>query len=283
MTGKKILIGIDGSRFSENAMDYAIQLFKGQNALLVGLIMEDLNHKAETSAVPAGPLYYQYAYDIFEVEPENKVQAHRKMKNHFIDKCNTEGMKYTVHSDSGSPVEELINESKYADLIMIGYQTYFSSIKREDSEKVLSEVLKESACPVLVVPESAIPIGNLLLAYDGKESAFHAIRQFAYLFPDLIATRNTTLLTAFFDEDGIASDEDNRRFMEFMHQHYSNLDILRVLGEPETAIKHALECNPNSLVVMGAYGRSSLSMLFHHSTADSLLQSKKIPAFITHN
>jgi hypothetical protein len=49
----------------------------------------------------------------------------------------------------------------------------------------MKEILHSTECPILLLPERSDLPGSIVLAYDGTPSAVYAIKQFAYLFPEL--------------------------------------------------------------------------------------------------
>jgi nucleotide-binding universal stress UspA family protein len=54
-------------------------------------------------------------------------------------------------------------------------------------------------------------------------------------------------------------------------------------GDAETKLLDYLKLSgDNAVVVMGAYGRSALSRMFHQSLSNRIIQEVNIPVFITH-
>ena len=71
----------------------------------------------------------------------------------------------------------------------------------------MQEALHDIECPAVVVPENFDFPENNILAYDGSESSVFAIKQFAYLFPEL-ASNNTILVFAKSKEVEELPDQD---------------------------------------------------------------------------
>jgi len=86
----------------------------------------------------------------------------------------------------------LIYESRYADLIILGYQAFFSNVAGEAS--ILKDVLIEAECPVMIVPDQYKPIQNILLTFDGKAHSVFAIKQFIQLLPEESLHATATLV-----------------------------------------------------------------------------------------
>ncbi len=289
MKGRKILVGLDGSRYSESATEYAIDLFREddteQDNLLVGVYINSLHYgdMLRKARDQREPLYFSYENDVFEFDEyaeEVEEKRDRSVKN-FEERCEEAGVNYKVHDHQGSPLVELLEESRFADLIVLGFQTYFANVEGDDD--LIHELLKDAHCPLLVVPQNFTPIKNLILTYDGKDDSFYAIKQFTYVL-SLTASRNPVrvLSVSKKDEDPIP-ERDERLMKEFLDQHcHEEVKIDEMKGDPEEAILDALHFSEGPLLVLGSYGRSSFSMLFNPSMADKVLQYRKSPVFITH-
>lgn len=288
MNGRKILVGLDGSRYSESATQHAIDLLKQNEAmedsLLVGVYINSLHYGDMLRKVrdASEPLYFSYHNDIFEFdEYAEEAEAKRKASvQEFEKQCKKAGASHKVHDHQGSPVVELIEESRFADLIVLGFQTYFANLEGDDD--LIHELLKDAFCPVLIVPQEVSPVEKLLFSYDGKDSSFYAIKQFTYLFPVLAGKKPGRLLSVSKKDEDPIPDREEKLLKEFLDRHCNDVSIDEMKGSPEDVILDALHFSENPLLVMGSYGRSELSMLFNPSMADKILQYRKAPLFITH-
>jgi nucleotide-binding universal stress UspA family protein len=289
MKGRKILVGLDGSPYSESATQYAIDLFREEDAeqdnLLVGVYINSLHYgdMLRKARDQREPLYFSYNNDVFEFdeyaeEVEEKRDASVKR---FKEHCEEAGVHHKVHDHRGSPLVELLEESRFADLIILGFQTYFANLEGDDD--LIHELLKDAHCPLLVVPQEVTPIRNLLFTYDGKDSSFYAIKQFTYVLSLTASRKPVRVLSVSKDGDDGIPERDERLMKEFLDQHcHKEVRIDQMEGDPEDVILDALHFSDAPLLVLGSYGRSGLSMLFHPSMADKVLQYRKAPVFITH-
>jgi hypothetical protein len=141
----------------------------------------------------------------------------------------------------------------------------------------MEEILKKAECPVMLVPERFREPGQIVLAYDGSESCMFAIRQFAYLFPEL-ANKKITLFS-------ISTGEELSQYSlvtELITRQYPNLHLESVAMFDKRNIISWLEEHPASYVVIGAFSRSVLSQLFKKSFASTLIADHRMPVFISH-
>jgi nucleotide-binding universal stress UspA family protein len=58
--------------------------------------------------------------------------------------------------------------------------------------------------------------------------------------------------------------------------------MLKGFAEAEI-VKHLKQSGPNTLVVLGAYRRGTVSRWFRESMADVLMKGLKLPLFIAHH
>ena len=272
---KKILVAFDSTAFSSGALDYALNLTAGQKALIVGVFIEDLSYLGYVTLF--GEDYFAFdnrVLDKMEKEAEGKLDEHMKA---FESKCKAANVNYKIHLDKGVPANELVRESLFADMILLGYQTFFSSVAGEAS--ILKDVLIDAECPVLAVPEQYKSIQSLLLTFDGKSASVYAIRQFTQLFSSFSSLPATMLHITKPKEE---TNDRSELMKEYLSINYPNLKIETISGAAEEVIMSYAEKLSDPLVVMGAYGRSAFSRFFSRSTAGKLLKEKSLPVFAAH-
>ena len=280
---KKLLVAFDGSRYSESALEYAISFGKPEHDLIVGIFIEDLSYAYMFTNFGVDPLGHEltsgYGTYIEEVrqQEESKLEANRKA---FIKRCEAAGIRYNTHVEEGGTAQRLVEESLFADILITGYQVYFSNLAGEADQGVLKDVLGYANCPVLVVPESPRDIKNVVFAYDGGENAIYALKQFTYLLKPNLERVSTEVLNIQKNADDPLPHEE--LLQEYLHQHYPECPITSRPGRPDEALLQYLEDQPNAMVVMGSFGRNALSRFFSPSKAKGLLEDRSKPAFIAH-
>ena len=117
-----------------------------------------------------------------------------------------------------------------------------------------------------------------ILAYDGGASAVYAIKQFAYLFPELCD--NPTLLV--FCEEKNEDIPEKEYIQELAEQHFSNLQIIRLEGDPKRGFKNWIADKKNSILISGAFGRSTFSQTFKKSFVADIVKEHQLPVFVAH-
>ena len=143
----------------------------------------------------------------------------------------------------------------------------------------LTEALKIAECPVIVVPENfEYPMTNLF-AYDGSESSMFAIKQFAYILPQLTKI-HTVVLHLGDDEEKTLPHQKN--LMELLQQLFPDLRLLHLNINPKRDFNSWVQQKSACLLIAGSYSRSEISLLFKKSFMREILAEHKLPVFIAH-
>jgi nucleotide-binding universal stress UspA family protein len=275
---KKILAAFDGTKYSEGASKYAIEIAKATNSYLVGVFVQDMRY-----------LNFTYAYawdqpfvDLTSIE-ESQKEEHKKVDMNiklFSRACEEKGVKYRVHLDKGVPVQELLNESAFADMIIIDEHTSFFSLGSSTPSPFMRDFLADSHCPVLIVPHRYSFFDKAILCYDGSPSSVHAIKMFSYLFPGLDDLKAVVVSV---NEKSSNHLKEGYNIKDLIHAHFPRTEYHVLNGHAEEElVKYLKQHGENAIVVMGAYGRNALSRMFHQSVSNKVIQQVNLPVFITH-
>ncbi|HRQ52306.1 MAG TPA: universal stress protein, partial [Agriterribacter sp.] len=148
---KKIIAAFDGLKFSPGTRDYAIQIAKENNAHLVGVFLDD-------------PYYQSYkVYDLIGEEggisPQKQkafLAADAKTRAEavagFEAACREAGLPYTVRRNTEVASQGLLQESMYADMVVISGNETFTNRSEPAPTGFVRDILSAVQCPVLVVP-----------------------------------------------------------------------------------------------------------------------------------
>ena len=271
---RKILLAIDGPNFPESAFRFIQQVNETQKILLIGAVATTVSQYVRKELEPMAE---GMAYDtaLFH-EQEDDVT---KTLDHFKLLCEKHDIEYRVHRDRDYDiVHNLQKESRFADLLVIG--TDFPG-RQSDSYSIstcLQNILQQAECPVLLIPRKFTFPENVILAYDGSESSLYAIKQFAYLFPEL--TTLPALLV--FASDRNIDIPDLPYVEELATRHYSNITLRKLGLDAKKYFSDWVGIRKAALVVIGSYGRSDLSEAFRKSLAKEIIADQALPVFIAH-
>jgi len=277
---KKIIAAFDGLKFSQGTKRCALLLAKKTDAHLVGVFLDD-------------PTYTSYKiYEAIKTDGlsdatlkklEEKDKAIRTTASIGFEKaCQQEGLEFTIHHNKNIAIQGLKQESIYTDLMIIGAKETLTHYSEKLPTRFIRDLLSDTQCPVCLVPEKFKLFDKIILLYDGEPSSVYAIKMFSYLLPQL-KNLETEVLTIKPEKKSLHLP-DGKLMKEFMKRHFPNAEYKVVHGYAEDEIvKYLKQQNESTLVVLGAYRRSTVSRWFRESMADVLMKEVKLPLFIAHN
>ena len=275
----KIIAAFDGLKYSASTTQYALKIAKTNKAHLVGVFLEDFTYHSYKITELAGDEGFDM--EKAEILKSKDYSVRQRSIQHFIDACTNAQISYTVHQDKNIAIQELLKESIFADLLIIGKDETLIHYAENPPTNFIRSLLADVACPVLVVPDKYQHFDKPVFLYDGSPSSIHAMRTFSYLFKPMIKTEVEVVTVVHANRQNAIPD--SLLLKEFMKHHFAVSTYTRLTGNPETAIMQYLNNRTsNSLVILGAYKRSFISRWFKHSMADVLMEELKVPLFIAH-
>ncbi|MCW5907251.1 MAG: universal stress protein [Chitinophagales bacterium] len=274
----KILAVFDGTKYSEGASKYAIEIAKATNSMLVGIFIQDMRYLNFTYAYAWDQPFIDFAsIENTQNEEREKIDLNIKL---FHTACNNKGVKHKVHLDKGVPLQEVLRESAFADLVVVDSHTSFFSLGDSAPNPFLKDLLVDSHCPVLIVPHQYTYFDNATICYDGSPSSVYATKMFSYLFPELNDMKTTVVSV---NEKSGNHLKDGWNFKDLLQTRFINLEYEVLHGNPEEELlKYLKERAGNSIVVMGAYGRNAISRWLHQSISNRVIKEVNAPVFIAH-
>jgi hypothetical protein len=272
---KKILIAFEGKNYSEGVLQFARILNQKNPILLTGTFLPQMNY-ANLWSYSGGGLT---GTDFVPLLEDSDAETIKNNIKRFESYCRTNQIKHRVHKDYFNfALPELKNESRFADLLIISSEIFYEQAGTTELNDYLKEALHDMECPVIVVPEKFTFPENNILAYDGSEASVYAIKQFAYLFPEL--TKNPTMLV-YGDEKNQHNIPDEANIRELSIHHYPEISFKAGIF-PEKLFGDWVDQMKSSIVISGAFGRSTLSMLFKKSFITEVISDHRLPVFIAH-
>lgn len=278
---EKILLAIDGTNLKPQSLSFACYLANLEDAAITGVFLENLVVNEHPELKEA----FSVAYLTWTVDKESDVYKNKMatIDNNitlFKNACEKKAVRFSVKKEEGEPSAEIARDSRYADVIITDADAFFDKQVEGMPTGFLKEVLKNAECPVIIAPESFNGIEEIIFAYDGSKSSMHAIKQFTYLFPRLEDVRITVLEV---NDTGQLYAPEKQQLQDWLSGHYSDVHFEIIRGDTESELFAQLLKKKNVFVVMGAYGRSSLSRFFKHSHADLLIKTITQAIFIAHS
>ena len=277
---KRILAAFDGLKYSASTRDHAIAIAKQAGMHLTAVFLDDFSYTSYKvyQLITQDGVSEKKLKQLAKKDFETRKKAAADMEN----ACRKAGIAYNIHHDRKIALKELLHESIYADLLIIDSKETLTHYEETLPTRFIRDLLAEVQCPVILVPKKYRPIEKIVLLFDGGPSSVHAIRMFGYLYPmadefpvEVISVK------------GASRDlhlPDNKLMKEFIRYHFPKATYKILKGLPEIEIVKRLEGeNRNTLVVLGAYRRGTVSRWFRASMADELMIELGSPLFIAHS
>lgn len=272
----KLIMALDGQHFPKGAFDFVKTVNNKRKVLLAGIFLSPVDYSKIMAYTGMEGITVMPEW---LMRNEDDVLVNKNI-NLFKETCTSEGIEYRIHRDTDlMAISSLVEESRFADALLISSDLFYANIVHEQPNFYLEEVLKKSECPAMLVPENYQEPERVILCYDGSESAVFAIKQFAYVFPEM-AKKETLLLSI----TNHADDETPEYSMitELVSRHYPNLKVEAMSLKQRKDFVEWVAAGSNSFIVMGAFSRSFFSEFFRRSFAAELIQGVKMPLFISH-
>ncbi|QHS58897.1 adenine nucleotide alpha hydrolase family protein [Chitinophaga agri] len=271
---KKILLSFEGTGYSEGAFEFARRINEDEPVLLTGVFLPQVDFASTWSYAYGGGSMYIPLMESVDAELVGS------NINKFKAACIRYGIEHRVHTDFSSfALPELQRETRFADLMILGGERFYDNLGTESPNEYLRDILHDSECPVVVAPEKFSYPESVVLAYDGSSSSVRAIKNFAYLFPELCKVPVTLVYAASRSGKSIP-DEDYIK--ELAARHFSDLVFYELEADPKEYFPTWLADQDSPILVSGAFGRSGFSQIFSRSFAADVIAEHQFPVFISH-
>jgi hypothetical protein len=273
---KKVLIASDCTKFSEGAFEFARRMNERDKIFLTGAFLPHVNFSTLWSY--ASGEHGSLSMTLTEVEDSKIAESNIA---HFEILCRRHNIEYTVHRQFFNfALPEFKTETRFADLVIISSELFFGTHGTVESSEYLKNALHEAECPVIIVPEKFSYPQSTVLAYDGSPSSVFAIKQFAYLFPELCDNKTWLVKVGHDGEDGLPHEEN---IEELAGRHFSYINLIKLDLDPDQYFNTWLEVEKTKpILVAGSFGRSFMSRIFRKSFVNGVISQHKYPVFISH-
>lgn len=180
----------------------------------------------------------------------------------------------------GEPYEQLLEEAKTADLLVVGQDSRFHFVARPDRAETLGKLLESKVCPILAVPEKPVAFNNVLIAYDGSLASSKAMRSYALLSGALPPVQTLRLLQVSENRERTRRVAD--QVCQYLAAYGLSAEPVFQSGDPGICIYQEARRIQPGLVVVGAYGHKGLRQIFWGSTTRRIIDDGTIPMLVSH-
>ena len=278
---RKRVVAINAANPDKNSLEFASYLGRLTNSKITGVFLENLAYE-ETLTLRASVERNNLKAGLNEqvAQKSGKTELIEENISMYKEAAASRGVHLLLHRDRGIPAYELIEESRYADMIVLDGATSFNKQFEGTPTNFIKDVLKSTECPVIIAPENFEAIDEVVFTYDGSASSVFAIKQFTYLFPQL---HDKKISVVHINDSGEWKDANRFKLKELLKNYYYDLHFEVLKGNIYNSLVEFVFTRKNTFLVMGAYGRNTLSRIIKPSRADLIIKAIPQPIFIAHS
>ncbi len=275
---RAILIGLDGSAYSDAALELAIAWARRFDCMLVGVAIVDEPTIRGHEPIRAVAGHFRTAYEDLIEDAERIVEGRLEK---FAVRAKAASVRYKALEDFGLPCQEILRESERYDLIMLGQQTYFHCMTKLHESDTLDHILRHATRPVVAVPETIEPGKRILVAYDGSQEAARAV--YAFASTGLHRLGDIVVVSVDSESEKKAADTAERA-ADFLALHEIKAAVrpeISVLPPGRVVLDLAKQLEAQ-FIVMGAKGKSRFWEKLFGSVTERALDESTVPLFMFH-
>lgn len=255
MTFEKILVALDGSKFSQTAAEYAFWLASELDASLTA------QHVVDPRLVElfVAPEFAEELGFSQSLETSEKVySAIRKVGKTILNLFGTEALSRAIKThcmlDEGNIVEEIVNRSKDFDLVVVGHRG--RGERKLPAALVVGSIAERvavsSQIPTLIAVQPVSAVKQIMVAFDGSEPARGALLMAENLAKNLAKPLKAVVVVDNKKQvaEGTAICEQGA---ELLREYWAEDVFCLKIGKTAKVLREYAQ-ETNSLLVVGAYG-----------------------------
>lgn len=254
MNGRKVLVLLNGDSASQKCVSFAVRLFN------------DMKVSVVVGFIPG--------------ENKKHINGNRaRIKQALLDEYNASPhVRLLLRNGDDFTLEEIARESHYADLIVLQAALLNDPTNNWDDAFTSSGLASPVHVPVIVVPEEAEVVDEVLVTYDGRKASFSAIKQFCQIMSNLCERVQVTLLEINHNSSQFLPEEE-RLLVEYLTEHCSNIGIYKVADESPEKIMKIIDSGKKAIVVAGTLEALKASLEQLPEMGNRLMRENNLAGF----
>ena len=274
-----ILVGLDGSVYSDIALQHGIALAKACQATLHGLHVVDIVQVESpllhdlAGATGAAPQLH-----LTTLMRENLELRGQQLLTLFRQTCEAEAVAYVEHLATGIVPAEIIRAASEVDLVLVGRGGLHTGLSKALLGSAVESVVRSGVKPTMVTSQSYAEIRKPLLATDGSRPATAALSM-AMVF----ALQLQLPLSVVYCDSTTSGPPE---FLDALQARVMDEGIACEVGicrgnAHEDLVRY-VEDHGHDLLFMGAFGHRRIVEWILGSTTQYLLRTSPVPLILCH-
>lgn len=275
---KRLLVVVDGSKAGKAARDLAVKFAKEKHARLTGMTVLDTAWITAAQAEPLGGAAYKLNRDE-EVIKLAKVHV-EFILNEFKKACSDNQIDCKALKVEGFPASEIEYLSHEHDLIIIGQTTDFNYELEEETDSIVKHVAQDIPRPLIIAPPYQVQSDTILIAYDGTIQSARALHIFLLL--GLTEGKNIHIVSVNKSKTEAVNIASQAQRMCKVYGINAEVHGVATRSDAAKIILEKVDELNIGMVVLGAFGQTSLRQVIFGSTTSQLMKKSKVPLFLHH-
>jgi nucleotide-binding universal stress UspA family protein len=277
---KDILVGLDGSVYSDAALQHGIALAKAWQATLHGLHVVDIV-QVESPLLHdlAGATGAAPQLNLTTLMRENLELRGQQLLTLFRQTCEAEAVACVEHLVTGIVPAEITRAAQEVDLVVVGRGGVHARLSKALLGSAVESVLRSGVKPTMVTGQSYAEIRKPLLATDGSRPAMAALSMaMAFALPLQLP------LSVVHCDSAISGSHE---FLDALQARVVDqgiaceVDICR--GNAHEDLVQYVKDHGYDLMFMGAFGHRRIVEWILGSTTQYLLRMSPVPLVLCHS
>ena len=277
---RKILIPTDFSKNAENAIKYAIELYKNEECDFYLLnVFFVIGFATDNIMVPE---IGEIAYKTERKTSENELKTALKL----LEKNNTSKHHFFTISKFNSllnSIDEVVEE-KNIDIIIMGTQGATNASNIIFGSNTVTIMEKERSCPVLAIPSVASYSKPKEIVFPTSYNTPYKKRELKHLID--IATINKAAIKILHIEKDKEQEQSERINRLLLDEYFDGIEhSFHILYnvEVETALDCFVQSRESDMIAFINKKHSFIDSIFTRHLAEELGYKSKIPVLVMHN
>jgi nucleotide-binding universal stress UspA family protein len=274
-----ILVGLDGSEYSDTALRYALTLAKQCGATLHGVHVVDIVQVESpllhdlAGAIGAAPLH-----NLTTLMRQNLELRGQQLLTQCRQECDSQGIPCVEHLVTGVVPTEIARLAPEVDLVVLGRGGLHTRLSKALLGSAVGNVIRTGITPTMVTPAQYAEMRRPVLATDGSSSAMAALSA-AMTFAEHLRVPLSVVHCSTTATSGTA-------FLEAVQEQLTARGITCSVnicqGNAHEDLLQYIRDHGHDLVIMGAFGHRRIVEWLLGSTTQYLLRTSPVPLVLCH-
>ena len=274
----KLLVCLEGSESTANAIELALAIAPGLGAELFGVAIIDEPDIIAGEPTSIGGASFKRERDAALLD-DARMHA-QDWLDRFALRCRAAEIAAQTEALSGDPGALIVDQMQRHDLTLLGRDANFRFETQNRDRHTRDRILRRAGKPMLVVPPGPLASGaSVMIAFDGSPAATRALRSFA---ASGLGRGRPVRVTTVQDDGAIAFEIAVRGCELLAREHGIRAEPDNVVSPSSTvaALLERREQLAAGVIVLGGYVPSPLARLVWGSVTHGIIEHAPVPVFL---